>query len=329
MGAVLGGVLASSAVAFGAIPNSKSKLISACYRTESGALRVIDFQAGRRCTQGEVLLSWNQQGAPGPQGPAGPQGDTGPAGAQGLAGPQGGAGPTGPQGEIGSVGPQGVPGPQGEAGPVGEVGPQGPAGPAGPAGVQGLAGPVGPAGPVGEVGPQGPAGVQGPVGPAGSVGEAGPQGPVGPAGVQGPVGPAGVQGPAGAQGPGSIEPLGMLVDSATSSVTFQQWYSDGVAAVDVGCRLNANAPPTSALVRVTPSMNGVAATFHFLDWATPTSSSTSLDANVATQVMTKSRDGMFQIGIFATDGSAALRLDGVINVESSSCNFYGAVTRSA
>lgn len=114
-GVVLGGV----SVGIAAIPDSSTGLISACMTTRTGSIRVIDYQAGRRCVSGEVLLTWNQKGQPGAPGAAGQQGPTGPSG---VMGPQGPAGPTGPAGPAGPSGPAGAPG---EPGPMG---PQGPAG---------------------------------------------------------------------------------------------------------------------------------------------------------------------------------------------------------
>lgn len=93
-----GVVLSGATVAVASIPDSGTQVISGCYRTRDGALRVIDQQAGRRCARGEVLLEWNQrglEGAIGLTGPTGPEGPKGDTGAQGVAGPQG---PPGPQG---------------------------------------------------------------------------------------------------------------------------------------------------------------------------------------------------------------------------------------
>src|SRR4051794_21087576 len=54
--------LAAAAIAHAAIPNSSSKVISTCYSTSNGALRVIDRQAGAACTSTEKLLEFNQKG---------------------------------------------------------------------------------------------------------------------------------------------------------------------------------------------------------------------------------------------------------------------------
>lgn len=112
-GLVSGIVLSGVTVVAASIPDSNTQVISACYHRRSGALRVIDQQAGARCARSETLLRWNQTG---------PQGLTG---LPGPAGPQGPASPEGPAGETGATGP------------TGETGAPGPAGPAGPAGSAG------------------------------------------------------------------------------------------------------------------------------------------------------------------------------------------------
>src|SRR3954462_3109216 len=54
--------LAAGALAQAAIPNSSTKMISTCYATSNGAMRVIDRQAGASCTASEKLLEFNQIG---------------------------------------------------------------------------------------------------------------------------------------------------------------------------------------------------------------------------------------------------------------------------
>lgn len=84
---IIGGCFLSGvAVAVASIPDSSTGLISGCYSTRNGALRIIDLQAGRRCNTGESLLHWNQQGPQGPPGLQGLQGPEGPLGEQGLQG---------------------------------------------------------------------------------------------------------------------------------------------------------------------------------------------------------------------------------------------------
>jgi hypothetical protein len=95
--AVLGG-----GVAFAVIPAS-SGVVSACYLTNNGQLRVIDVDAGQTCLPSELPLAWNQVGPTGPVGPTGATGPAGPAGPTGMQGPTGPAGPAGPPGVFGGV----------------------------------------------------------------------------------------------------------------------------------------------------------------------------------------------------------------------------------
>jgi type VI secretion system secreted protein Hcp len=70
---------AGAAVGVAAIPSADGT-IHACVTTATGAVRIIDAEAGATCTApGEKDLVWNQQGPAGPAGPAGPQGDPGTA----------------------------------------------------------------------------------------------------------------------------------------------------------------------------------------------------------------------------------------------------------
>jgi len=59
--------LAAGGIAYASIPDS-SGVIHGCYAKINGQLRVIDTDAGGKCTSGEKSLSWNQTG---PQGPPG------------------------------------------------------------------------------------------------------------------------------------------------------------------------------------------------------------------------------------------------------------------
>lgn len=62
---LVAGLLAGGGLAWAAIPHSSTGVISGCYQTGGatpGALRVIDFEAGQRCSAGETLLTWNQTG---------------------------------------------------------------------------------------------------------------------------------------------------------------------------------------------------------------------------------------------------------------------------
>ena len=57
------GVLAASAigggVAIAAIPASNTGAVTACVKT-TGAVRIIDFQAGKRCVTGERTIAWTK-----------------------------------------------------------------------------------------------------------------------------------------------------------------------------------------------------------------------------------------------------------------------------
>jgi hypothetical protein len=113
-------------IAVAAIPGPGG-VITGCYASSNGALRVIDSAAS--CAAGEQRITWNQKG------PTGPRGPTGANGAKGPTGPKGANGPKGP---TGAAGPKGATGPKGPTGPAGgPPGPPGPAGPAGPAGTFG------------------------------------------------------------------------------------------------------------------------------------------------------------------------------------------------
>lgn len=68
IGFSIGALVAGATVAFASIPHSTSGQITGCYSARSGALRVIDAQAGQTCARGETQISWNQTG---PQGPVG------------------------------------------------------------------------------------------------------------------------------------------------------------------------------------------------------------------------------------------------------------------
>ena len=86
-------LLGIGGIASGAIPSTKSGKIITCFAKSGGAMRVIDHQAGKRCTRKERKLAWKRRGPAGPQGAQGVQGATGVAGPQG---PNGSTGPTGP-----------------------------------------------------------------------------------------------------------------------------------------------------------------------------------------------------------------------------------------
>jgi hypothetical protein len=113
--AALGTVALLASAGYAAIP-SAGGVITACYNANSnpsGAMRVIDSEAGQKCSKNERTLSFNQTGPRGPAGPAGPEGPAGPAGADGADGADGATGPAGPAGPAGPTGPAG---PAGAAG---------------------------------------------------------------------------------------------------------------------------------------------------------------------------------------------------------------------
>ena len=153
-------VLLAGGMVFGAIPD-REELITGCYGTRTGDLRVIDAEVGNECRSSEMAISWNQRGL---------AGDPGPAGADGAVGPEGAVGPDGPQGPSGVDGNDGIPGP---VGPVGPTGVDGPRGEPGAAGTDGVAGPPGEAGPQGMEGPEGEPGADGPAGVPGADGQDG------------------------------------------------------------------------------------------------------------------------------------------------------------
>jgi hypothetical protein len=120
LGAVLGicFALVLSTAAVAAIPGAGG-VINACFLPKSGILRLIDAEAGERCTRKEQAISWNQTGPQGLPGERGLQGEPGPQGVQGLPGAPGAQGERGPQGEPGPQGVQGLQGPQGVPGTPG------------------------------------------------------------------------------------------------------------------------------------------------------------------------------------------------------------------
>ena len=77
--AALGGVAAAS------IP-SPGGVITSCYNTSTGAVRIVDAATTRACATGEKFLNWNQKGQKGATGATGPQGATGATGAKGPKG---------------------------------------------------------------------------------------------------------------------------------------------------------------------------------------------------------------------------------------------------
>jgi hypothetical protein len=158
--------LVISGAAVASIPASTG-VITGCYATKDGALRLIDAEAGQPCDNKEQPITWNQTG---PQGATGP---TGPQGPQGEPGPQGPAGEPGPQGERGFPGPIGTPGAPGSVGPQGPQGDKGEPGVQGPQGERGFPGPVGTPGAPGPKGDPGAPGAKGDPGAQGAPGISG------------------------------------------------------------------------------------------------------------------------------------------------------------
>jgi hypothetical protein len=92
----VGALVLGAGVAFAAIPGSDG-VIRACYKKNSGGLRVVEKAS--ECRNSELPLSWNvkgEKGDPGPPGPPGPKGDKGDKGDPGAQGPAGPPGPPGP-----------------------------------------------------------------------------------------------------------------------------------------------------------------------------------------------------------------------------------------
>jgi Collagen triple helix repeat (20 copies) len=104
-----GRILIGAAVLFGGIAmtprDAAADTISGCFSKSTGSLRIV-VSVGA-CKSGEVGITWNDEGAPGPQGPTGPAGPAGAAGATGATGADGADGATGPQGPEGPTGPVG------------------------------------------------------------------------------------------------------------------------------------------------------------------------------------------------------------------------------
>ena len=136
---VLGCATVGGGVALAAVPSSTTGAFTACVSNSTGAVRLIDYQSGRRCTVSEHSVNWSKgyryrggwsptaayavldvvtssgssylarSGSTNRSPAANPsywgllvsRGATGPQGAQGPAGPQGGQGTQGPAGLIG------------------------------------------------------------------------------------------------------------------------------------------------------------------------------------------------------------------------------------
>jgi hypothetical protein len=76
--AVVALLAVAGGVAYATIPDAGG-VIHGCYKTSSGALRVIDHPA-ESCLPSETSIEWSETGPSGPSGPSGSSGPSGPAG---------------------------------------------------------------------------------------------------------------------------------------------------------------------------------------------------------------------------------------------------------
>lgn len=90
-------LLAGVGTALASIPDSRTGVYTACM-DGYGKIRLINYEAGRRCRSTEKRVTWNRTG---PRGPQGVPGSTGAPGPQGVPGPSGAPGPTGAPGVSG------------------------------------------------------------------------------------------------------------------------------------------------------------------------------------------------------------------------------------
>jgi hypothetical protein len=184
-----------SGVALAAIPSTATGSITGCVSRSSGAVRIIDFQAGKRCSSRERTILWNKgyryRGAWSARATYAVLDVVSYAGSSYLARVPSTAKTPTQTAYWGLLALHGAAGPRGTTGARGPAGPAGPAGPEGPMGLMGQMGPDGMDGVDGRDGIDGTDGVDGIQGP---MGEQGPAGEPGPAGPQGPAGPAALLG---------------------------------------------------------------------------------------------------------------------------------------
>lgn len=170
-GFLAGAALTSTVVgglALAAVPSTVDGSIVACVNNSSGAARIIDYQAGKRCTSTEHQVSWNKgyrgrgtwlstssyavldvatyagSSYVARSASINKRPDLYPtlwlllakAGAKGATGPSGSPGAPGAPGMDGMPGAPGSPGPPGSPGAPGSPGPSGPPGPGGVRGQQ-------------------------------------------------------------------------------------------------------------------------------------------------------------------------------------------------
>jgi hypothetical protein len=144
-GVAIAALLTGGGVALASIPSLSTGNFTGCVSKTSGALRVIDSQAGKRCTTKETTITWAKGGI---------YRGTWAAGKTYAVGDIVLANGLGYTARLRSIGKP----PATNPASWGSLGANGPAGPAGPTGPLGPAGPAGPQGPAGPIGPQGPAG---------------------------------------------------------------------------------------------------------------------------------------------------------------------------
>ena len=144
--------------AWAAIPNSVSGRIVGCYpKTGAKVLRVIDFQAGQRCTASEVQVAWQADGMHFRGGwiatAAYLKGDVVTRGGSAFVAREPSTNRMPPNVAFWAIlalqGPPGPRGATGVSGPAGATGLGGATGPTGPAGTNGTDGATGPTGPPG------------------------------------------------------------------------------------------------------------------------------------------------------------------------------------
>ncbi len=90
------------------VTNTASGTFYGCLNPTSALLYgVVVSDTPADCKPGDVSVSWNKAGPPGPTGATGDTGPQGPAGDTGPQGPAGNTGPAGPEGPTGATGPTG------------------------------------------------------------------------------------------------------------------------------------------------------------------------------------------------------------------------------
>ena len=183
------GSLLVGGVAYASLPSTTSGLITACVNKTTAAVRIIDYQAGRRCAASETTLSWGKgytyRGAWNATATYAVQ-DVVVAGGSTYVGRRASRNVAVTNATYwGVLAARGAPGAQGVPGLKGDQGIQGPPGTPGIPGLPGIPG------------AQGDQGIQGPPGTSGLPGIPGAQGDQGIPGIQGIQGVAGTPGASG------------------------------------------------------------------------------------------------------------------------------------